>query len=134
MIRHFQVRVIPGAGLGAGPVELLYDIVADAVYEGPKTLRLAYPIFTQGNQHPYIGLLAEIFDGFRGKHPRSQFDPQKLVKIRDKMLFRRGISLAEALHVFPGECEEIHVVLEFVLRSISAPSTRSNLSRFGPEQ
>jgi hypothetical protein len=58
--------------------------------------------------------LAKVFDGFRGKPLRSQLDAQKLVKVLDKMLLRRGISLAEALHVFPGECEEFHVAPGFV--------------------
>ena len=44
------------------------------------------------------------------------------------MLFRRRISLAEALNVFPGEREEFHLALEIVQWSITLHSLRSNNS------
>jgi hypothetical protein len=46
------------------------------------------------------------------------------------MLFRRGVSFAEALYVFPGECEEFHGALGLVGRSIAAAPLRSNPSLF----
>src|ERR1700721_766717 len=119
MIRQFQIGVIPWAGLRGSPVKLLDDVVANPVDERAKPLRLPHSILTQGNQYPYIGLLAEVLYRFRGEHPRSQFDPEKLVKVGDKMLFRRGSTLAEALHVFPGECEEFHVALGLVAEEYS---------------
>jgi hypothetical protein len=119
MIGHFQVRVIPGAGSGGGAVKLHQDIVTSGVNKRAQALWLANSILSQLNKDANIGLLAEVFDRLGGKHARSQFDPQELIKIRDEMKFRRGVSLAEALHVFPGESEEFHLVLSFVAEEYS---------------
>src|SRR4029077_7600994 len=104
------------------------------VNEGAEALWLANSVLTQLNEDPNIGLLPQVFDRLRGEHFRPQFDPQKLVKIRDKVMLRRGISLAEALDVFPGEREEFHIALKIVVRSIAAPCKTSNASHFEPNR
>jgi hypothetical protein len=119
VVGHFQVRVIPGAGSGRGPVELHQNIVTSGVNKRAYALWLANAILSQLNKDPNIGLLAEVFNRLGGQHPRPQFDPQELIKILDEMQFRRGVSLAEALHVFPGECEEFHLALSFVAEEYS---------------
>jgi len=86
--------------LAQGTVVLLEDKIAYRVYEGSNALGLANAFFAaELTKYASKGFLLEVFDDVRGQVTGTQFDPQKLAKIADKVLFRRGFAITEPLNV-----------------------------------
>jgi hypothetical protein len=90
-------------------------MVADGVNVGPEPLRLAYPaILSQVGNYSNKGFLPQILHDVGTEHPGTQLDPQKLLKIRDKVLFGRGVPRPQPLYVLLVKIEEIHATLRFL--------------------
>src|SRR5258708_34466220 len=83
----------------------------------------------QRRDHADEGFLPQILRFVRCQCPGPQFDEQKLLKICNKVVFRRTIPIPQTFHVFSVKGEEFQGASISWARSIDSPSFRSNLPK-----
>lgn len=105
-----KVVWLKGLNAGAGAEGLQQDIVADRVDEGAESLWLADGVaITQSGKNAGEGFLTEFIDAIGREHAGAQLDPQKLLKIGDKVLLGRPVAVAQPVQIGLIKGEKLHV-------------------------